>query len=356
MATQWALPSGLNSWVPRFDVSGMLVAGYSRNVDSFALNRYSETRPVSKPTGYYDSFYSRQFLRVRENNIQDFVWAPGQPRPSGTENSEYFTNNYFEANRYDFPITLDQQAVDLADWNQLSAHMQIIACQAMLARTIIAQGLLTNTSWGTHTASATTASASVTTPGKWNTGTDTNAVILASLNYGWNLIAQDTGGAVKPNQTCLVAPVSLATVMASSAEIHAYVRSSPFAQAALRGDSPSLNAGFGMPDMLYGARFCVEDTYQDTNQKYYNATTTDSPVGVQSSTVAYLLSRPGALVGIEGSPSWSTLIGLFHEEMQAETFSDTKNRLVEAHIVDYYTYVIPANVGQYSAFAYSSCQ
>ncbi len=46
-------------------------------------------------------------------------------------------------------------------------------------------------------------------------------------------------------------------------------------------------------------------------------------------------SRPGGLIGVEGSPDFSTL-GLFwfEDEMTLETFNDAKNRLIEGHVVE----------------------
>ena len=351
--TQYSYPSGENVWVPRYDVEGGLLTGFSRNVNSYPLNRYSQLVPVAKPTGYYGVWNSRQFLRVRESNISDFIWAPGQPRPNGSWNTEAFSFVYYEAERYDFPVILDQQAVNLADFAILSAHTEMLGDQCMLARTINAATTLSNVSWGTHTATATTASAAAPSGGGYfNVGTDSNPVILAAFQYGWTQINQDTGGSVNPDQTVFVVSVPGAAKMASSGEVHAYVKSSPFAQAALRGDSASLNAGWGLPDMLYGARIVVENTVQDTSQK--SATFgSDTLAYVYPDTTTYLLSRPGALVGVEGTPSWSTLIGLFYQEMQTETFSDPKDRLTEVHVSDYYVYIV-SPVGQYSGFQFTA--
>lgn len=114
--------------------------------------------------------------------------------------------------------------------------------------------------------------------------------------------------------------------------MHKFVANSPFAQAQVRGDAPGYNTTWGLPDKLYGVDVVVEDAVKVTSKKG----ATDARDFTTGGDTAYLIARPGGLVGVEGSPSFSFLQLFMYEEMGVESKDDPDNRRTNGRVVEMY--------------------
>lgn len=329
--------SGFNTFVPSFEASGHLVVSFSRNPKSFALNRYVQIVPVTKSVGYFLNLTAAEAARVINTNLSDFIWPDGNAAPDGNWGLESFTFVKYSTSRYAYPFAMGRKAEEQADWNILAHHAAIKAQQAMTARTLQILTLATTTgNWGSHTDTATNLSG-----GKWDAGTPTAPYIKKSLNAAAHVIMKDTLGVVQPKDMVLVIAPNLATKMSESQEVHTYLKENPIALDVLKGNE-NVNAVWGLPPSIYGYPIVVEDTVRVSTHK--DTRTADYAL---SGDVALLVSRPGGLVGVEGTPSFSTLTVFAYEEMSVEQRDDPDNRRVMGRVVDDFASALTASAAGY---------
>lgn len=325
-----AYQSGTNTYVPSFETSGHLTVGFSRNPKTFPVNQYVTITPVTKDTGYFLKLTAQNAARILNTNLSEFVWPDAADAPTGTWNDESFQFALFGALRYAWPFQLGYLAEQQADWKMEAFYAAMVAQQAMTARTLIAQTLLatagsydtghddTATNWG---------------GGKWDAGTSTAPYIKKSLLKMLRKMQVDTLGVVQAQDVVLVINPLVASGMAASAEIHDYVKSSPFVDKAIMdGSVAGKNASWGLPDSLYGIKVVVEDAVRVASAKG----ATLSADYIASSDEAYLLARPGELVGVAGGPSFSAVHFFMKEEMTVETKDDPDNRRKKGRVVEHY--------------------
>jgi len=323
-----AYPSGYNTFVPQFDASGQLVVEYSRNVKDFTLNDYITLTPVKKSIGYYLEINPEEAAKITDTDLSQFVFHDGNDAPTGIWNTESFEFKQFETKRYAFPYRLGYKAVEQADWQILASHAAIYAQLAMTARTQnVATLLTTSGNWGTHTDTATNLGG-----GKWDAGTTANPYIKKTINAVKQVIQKATLGALNVNKDLkLVLSPPLAVGMAESAEIHEYLKESPFAMEEIKGGT-SNNAMWGLPSQIYGMPICVDDTVKVTNKKGQTKATSY----IYDGDSAIFVARPGGLTAPSGGPSFSTVHIFSYEEMTVESKDDPDNRRTDARIVEDY--------------------
>ena len=332
-------PSGTNTFVPSFDATGQLIVAYSRNPKDFPLNRYVQIIPVKRSVGYYLKLTAENAARVLGSAAQDFVWHDGNDAPTGVWNLNSFNFLPFYTTRYAFPFRLGWKTIEQADWKIVATESASAAQQAMTARTlVVANKLTTSTNWNTnHVNSATSLGG-----GFWSAGTAANPIIKKSINAMAIQIQKDTLGVVRLKDLVLVISPVVADAMGRSQEVHTYLQQSPFALAQVRGDQPSQNGIWGLPDAHYGVPVVVEDTVIVTQKKGAAI----APAYLFNTNDAMLLARPGSLVS-EGSKSFST-VGLFMlEEMTAETKDDPDNRRTSGRVVEDYDVEILSDISGY---------
>ena len=346
-------PSGTNTYIPSFDATGELIVSFSRNPKSFSLNRYTTITPVKKSTGYYLKLTAEQAARVSNSNLNDFVWSDGNDAATGEGNKESFEFSSFKTERYNFPFRLGYKAVDQADWKLIAQHSAIVAQQAMTARTLLVSNAIeTSGNWASdafYTTGALALTGLNVNVGSASTltglaglakGTASNPVIKKFLNAVGIRINQKTLGAVAPKDLQIVMSPLVAQTLAVSEEIQDYLKQSPFALSQIRGDSPSQNGLYGLPDQLYGYNIVIEDAVRVDTKKRVTAV----PSYIFGNTLA-VLARPGQLVGFEGAPSFSALHLMMYEEMTVEQRDDPDNRRIAARVVEDYGVEIVAPVG-----------
>lgn len=318
--------SPTNGYVPSFDESGKLQVGYSRNQDSFALNQYVQIIKVKRNLGYYLRLSAKQAARMLSSSRPEFIWPRGNDAPTGEWNREGHEFVSFLTERVAFPVNIDYDMVEQADWDVKEQYSKILAQQAMTSRTL--EMLTTATTSGNYD----TGHADTCTNwsgGKWDVGTSTSPYIMSGLLAAAKKIQKDTIGVIQPRDLILVISPSLAIGMAKSAELHDYVKSSPYAKSGLVWEDKGLTGSWGVPPVLYGFKVIIEDAVRNAGRKG----DTDSNDYILGDT-AMLVARPGSLVSVGGGANFGTLAFFMKEEMNFESKDDVQNRRHQLRLVE----------------------
>jgi hypothetical protein len=340
-------PSGYNTFVPNHEATNRLVVGFSRNPNKFAINRYLQIVPVEQPIGYYLNLTVEECMRILGTDLSQMAWPDGNDAPTGEDGNESFEFLPFRAKRFAPSFRLGDIATGSAAWDMIRAHCELKAQQAMTARTQAAVTALTTTGnyQSTNTASTTTAGG-----GQWPDATTSNLYIKKSINYAVRAILQATGSVVGADDLQLVINPNLASEMGESQEIADFVKGSPFALDYIRGnlDGPEANRRFGLPVDYAGVKIVVEDAVKVTSKKGATRATSF----VLGDATPFITARPGGLVGVYGSPSFSTgtLFVVKNDDMTVETKHDADNRRTLGRVVDHYSMVVTAPA---SGFAFT---
>lgn len=334
-------PSGTNTFVPSFDASGHLVVAYSRNPKDFPLNKWTTLTPVKKSIGYYLQVTAEQAARIINSDLADFVWPDSNDAPSGIWGTESFNFQPYNTTRFAFPFRLGYKANEQADWKILALHAAFVAQQAMTGRAVRMINAATTT--GNYDSSH------VKTVKNWqatlggtqaflNAGTTSNPAIKNTFNGMAQQIVLDVNGAIKRGDLFVLFNPKTAAEMAASSEIQDYVKNSPFAMAQVRGDVPSNNGLWGLPDTLYGYNVIVEDTVKVTSRK--GATRSSSFAFPDNELL--MGARVGSQVSEAGGPSFSTYHIFAYEEMTVEQRDDPDNRRITGRVVEDYDVAVVA--------------
>lgn len=329
-------PSGFNTFVPSFDASGKLVVAYSRNPKDFPLNRWITLTPVKKSQGYFLQVTAEEAARIINSDLADFVWADGNDAPTGLWGNESFNFQAFGTTRYAYAFRIGYKAEQQADWKILAMYAAFKAQQAMTGRAVrcIAKALDSTQYASSHVSTATALGG-----GFFSAGGAGTPYIKKSLMSAAQQIQIDTNGAVKRDDLQLVIDPTLAAAMAESTEMMDFLKQSPVAMAQVRGDVPSNNGLWGLPDKLFGINLVVEDTVRVTSRKGAAARAAKyafvDSAGVAGNT-ALLCARPGQLVSEAAGPSFGTIHLFSYEEMTVEQRDDPDNRRIQGRVVDDY--------------------
>ena len=146
---------------------------------------------------------------------------------------------------------------------------------------------------------------------------------------GLRQIALGTAGAVRPEDINLVFSPVTANKVSQTAEVQNYVKNYPAALPFLQGSDTF--SKYGLPPYLFGVKVVVDDSVQVTSQKKASST---SRSFVWADDAVALLSRPGGLIGVEGSTSFSTVQIFAYEDMTVENWDDPHNRRIEGRVID----------------------
>jgi hypothetical protein len=339
-------PAASNVYVADHEASGRMTVDFSRNVNDFAVNTYTQLQPVTKTTGYYREVTIEEAGRLLNTNLSNFAWADGAPAPEGWDGTESFQWLAYRAERYQFAVSLGDLTIDQASWDIRNEYAAKKSQQAMTARTQLAITALTTAGnyAATHTASVAAISGNT---GTWAASTTARQDIKRSLNHAANIILQDTLAGIDVNDLVLVMSPGCAKEMSECQEIVDHIKGSPDALAQVRGELPGKNAIYGLPDKLYGFPIVIEKTVKTTSRKGATKATSF----VLPDATPFMCARPGGLVGVFGAPSFSTCVVFMYEEMTVETLRDEKDRRTLLRVVENYDVVMTAPV---SGFLFTS--
>lgn len=325
-----AFPSSQNVFVRNHEASGKLVIDFARNPNKFALNRYVQVIPVKQVAGYYLKMTVEEAGRIQQSDLKDFIWYDGDPAPEGRDNLESHAWLPFSTTRYAYPVPLGHRMIAQASWDMIAQYSSIKARQAMTARTQKVINVLTTA--GNWDASHTIDVEDIPgMSGNWSQSTVARQDLKRSLEYAALQIMKDTLSAVEPEEDLhLVIGPEDAAELSQTQEIVDHIKHSPEALAQVKGELKGRNTIFGLPDKIYGFPLEIEKTVKVTSKR--GATAVRQFILPKGS--ALLLARPGALEGVAGAPSFSTVSLFAYEEMTAETLTDPNNRRTQVRVVE----------------------
>lgn len=343
-------PSAYNGFIPQ--LTGQMIS-YIRDPSKFKLNKYVQYIEAPQPVGVYMRIDRDQPNRIVAD--ADHLWADGADRPTGDWNQIRFEEVDFRCKRRNYAWRLGNIAIRSAkdSWKPKEQSVGMVASQAMVNRTNRIWDLLdTSTNWAGNTDTANNLNNGA---GRWDTASGQSgdphflaikkALLKAALKV--NLM---TNAQVTPDDLVLVISPDAAMAMATTDEIHTYVKYGPFSREMLEG-SNNKNALWGLPPALYGFELIVEDcpivtsrpTAADTAH-----TTTSSRAYIKNATSACLMSRKGGINGNYGAPSFSTVqLYWYGWEMAVTQFDDPKNERVDGHVTDMFAEVLAAPLAGY---------
>lgn len=339
MATGY--PGNINTYVPTLELSGNLMVGFSRNVSDFPLNKYITVTPTKLPFGEYLYFNPLDLGRLR-NAPNGNKWAAGQLRPTGFHNNLGFQVKNFRAIRYNHSITLDQLAVDVANWPIQKTHSEALGQEAMTERAYQVCNVLTDS---TQYASSHVVTASALAGGFLDGGTTSDPRIYKALSGASVLIQKDTMGRVRQGDLFALMNNNTALKLSRSREIREYVMQQQNSRGmiAFKSNEGSWLNRYGLPEDLYSYPVVVEDTYYNGANRG-NASEAGTVVFPDNTILVGV--RKGGLESTEGAASYSTCHLFIYEDMVVEAHQDVRNRLLYMDVVDHY---IPQIVAPVSA-------
>lgn len=322
-----AVGGGLNTYVPSTNAlaTGALQVEFTRAVNTFPITKYAQIVAANQMTGYYLRLNSDDNVRVVDGN--EFAWPLGNDRPVGKMNEQDFVA--FTCQRYAFPFYIPNETVKQAAWDVVAQHARSKAQLAMTARCLRTATALTGstavtafTNVGNYYADGT----AISGVGPWTASTGNN--IQKGIQTALQRISLATGGAVRgETDIMMVISPTIANQLSQTAEVRDYVKNYPAALPFLQGADTF--AKYGLPPNLFGVQVVVDDSVRVTTRK--GASTTRSFIFGNS---AVFVSRPGGLVGMEGSTSFSTCQIFAFEDMTVENWDDPKDRRIEGRVID----------------------
>lgn len=323
-----SIGGGLNTFVPTFsEATGLIQTEFTRNVKSFALNRYTKLVPVTTTSGYFLRINSDEAVRVVNEN--DFRWAYGEDRPTGVNNDFEFAN--FTTKRYEKGFHIPYETAKVAAWDIVAQHARSRAAQLMTLRTQRALTVLT-------------------TAGNWTSGTNyfatgtllgsgaayTSGNIQKLFQTATEKLMVNTGGAIQMQDIVCVMSPKTAFKMSQSAELKDLIK---YTQGVDLMKGEANFSRYGIAPGLFGiGDVVIEDAVKVTNQKG----ATRSAQYILGTDAVLFVSRPQGLTGVEGGSNFATITNFVYEDMTVETFDDPVNRRTRGSIVDNGTFELTA--------------
>lgn len=353
MTTTAIHPGGANTFVPSTEATQNMIVDFSRNVNSFALNKYLYIVPVTKMVGIYTRMTVEEAGRILNGNERN--WPIGTPRPRNAGRREKFEMPKYGTERYHFGYEIPGETSDQASWDILKQHGDIIAQAAMTFRTYQAATLLqTSGNWpAANTIDVDSITSLGGAPGQWDASTTARLAIKKSIRYALQVIQKQTLGGIRLADVKLVIGPELAGAMAESQEIADFVKGSPDAIKYLKNELGP-NAMYGLPQYLYGVELIIEDAVKVTTRKGASSTTKSYVWDSDSACFLYRAGGKGGrdsgndgLVGTTDSnnaPTFSTVTCFMYEEMTVESKYNADDRLNEGRIVENYDMQLTAPI------------
>lgn len=334
-----SIGGGLNTFVPTFsEATGLIQTEFTRNVKSFALNRYTKLVPVTATSGYYLKINSDEAVRVV--NEADFRWAYGEDRPTGINNDFEFVN--FSTKRYEKGFHIPYETAKVAAWDIVAQHARSRAAQLMTLRTNRALSVLTTSgNWGNNYSATFDALTGLTSGGV----EDGNATDKPYTQRMFQTVVENimiaTGGAIQMQDIVCVMSPKTAQRISRTAEMKDLIKYTQGVDL-MKGDGNY--SRYGLAPALFGiGDIVIEDAVKVTTAKG----ATRSADYILSTGAVLFVSRPQGLVGVEGGSNFATISNFVYEDMTVETFDDPINRRTRGSIVDNGTFEMTAPLAGY---------
>lgn len=322
---------GLNTFVPTFsEATGLIQTEFTRNVKSFALNRYTKLVPISVTSGYYLKINSDEAVRVVDE--KDFRWAYGQDRPTGINNDFDFIQ--FTTKRFEKGFHIPYETAKVAAWDIVAQHARSRATQLMTLRTQRALTVLTTA--GNWTSNVNYfADFDTLTSGSGGAYSTTNGIQILFQTAVEKMMI-NTGGAIQMQDIVAVMSPKTAFNIAQDDEIKDLIK---YTQGVNFLQGSGNFSRYGLTPNLFGiGDIVIEDAVKVSTAK--GATRSADYILAENAVI--FVSRPQGLVGVEGGSPFSTITNFVYEDMTVETFDDPVNRRTRGSIVDNGTFELTA--------------
>lgn len=343
-------PGPLSVFIPAFQgkQTANLITSYARDPKKFLVNKLPTRTPTPLMAGNFLQLRPEALARtVVDPNAA--IWVDGQMRPAGTHNQQDYRAVPYVCQRRNESAYLGWQTRDQAVWpiqdTQLGAlgHLMMTRrTQAFYALAMASANHIT-TGNNSHVRTANQWSSIGGTGGFFSAGTSTNPIIKRALLQVGNSIRKSTLAAVDYSQLTLVITPGTAIAMSTSAEIHDYLARNPLALAQVRGDSPSQNGQWGLPDKLYGLDLAIDATLRTTSPRLEVPGSFSDILSTDDNT-ALVMTTPGAMgenVGQVNSAFSSVHMFVYNgEEMVVETQDEPWHKRTLMAVSETYTFAM----------------
>ena len=313
------------------------------------MNQFIQYIPVTKMSYIWYRLSRDDSIRVPAGMSDAAVWADGQSRKGrGKDKGTRFAAQTGELVRRDEAVNVGWLTASMNDyWPVLQTELENIVSRMLTMRSQLIWNAIPNAAWTfPNTQPANSLNGGL---GNWKTASDDpgsphfNAIQQTLLN-AVRYIELMTNGAVTQEDLVLVLNYDDAIQIANSPEIRHVLNVNQ--QATIGNQGFVAGQQNGLPVMLYGVRVVVENSAIVTSLPLANgveATVDVDRTWIMPSGTAYLLSRPGSLLGAPGSRSFST-VQVYHLDslIEVEVFPDTQDRLTEAHCCESIDIQLPA--------------
>jgi hypothetical protein len=359
----FAAPGYQNVYLPGYmgdgEARNMLLVGFPFNEESWALPNYVTVIGQDKPKFFYARWYGADFLRRPHAGSLDRAWADGAERPRAQVGPRHIFQAV-EMHRFSESDVVGDMAEEFSDIGSLiKIKQETLAGECMIDRTIQTQAkILTSGNWQSSPAHyyakyGVLANAAVTlgystgyfgVAGVDNVsgGTINDPFISNLFSHAINTISLESNARVKPQDLVAVMNPITASRLAKTQEIRAYMAQQSGSLDVLQGKNPAFWPAFGLPNPLYGVKILVDYTPKVTT-KVDNINEDTKVYAVQNGAIEFL-ARPGGVVGMASSRSFSTVCIFQHEKdaMKPETIPDVRSRRTEVMLTDFYVPEIAA--------------
>lgn len=337
----FAIPGPYSGYAPSTEATGGLLIGYARNEKDWAVLRITKTINVKQMVGLYIKWASQQAARISSDGSAE-EWADGTIADSGVDNVEAFQMEGYRTKRYRYAFGIGELTAQQATFGMVVANQSVEAQRCMTQRTNMCYRAIASATYPSGqnviVDNAGAGGALFASGDNFATGTTANPYIKIALNDVAVSINQNTLGKVTPAQLKIVMNPNTARTMSQSQEIQDLVKQSIWGMAQLRGDSAKNNGQWGLPDKLYNYEVEVDPTVMSTGLR-----PSFTPIYAMPENTIYVLARIGALEGLLGEPSFSTVCGFFYGgEMVTELKNDIDNKMILGRIITNYQYVVVA--------------
>lgn len=340
MAFAYAGPT--NAYLPTLELSGNLQIGYSRNRNSYAINRWTRFRNCQRTHGLYRQFNPLDYNRIKSGNARQFIWAPGTASPGGQDGSVGFQNVQYNCDRRAYPCDLDLLTDQQADYDIAKDATENAANLAMVVRTLEATNVIVTS--GNHIASH-VYTATAAAGGFLSGATEADPRIKKALQYGTLRILRDSNTTVKPSQIVAVMNPNTAQLLSQTQEMHSVFARSRFAQGLVTGD---LTDDYGLSSHLYTHPIVVEDATYNLFARE-DAVTPEAQAFVFPDNTIALVTVTGDEDN-KGLPANTRNISSLNffvygpDDMKVETETNTYDRILRMKVVDNFDVQLTAPV------------
>lgn len=319
-----------NGYVPNHAASQGLVVAFQRETNEFPLTKYCQIVTCDEMTGLYLRMTTEDAGRIAGSDDRSSEWPDGAVRPNVDGNGEQHRFENFSCKRTIEQDTVGDLSKQQASWNVVQQKSATLGQKAMTKRTRAVLTALTDAA-AYETGHVESVASIPGNSGTWAQSTVSRQDIKRSLNFGFKKINLATLSKVRRSDLKLVLSPACAMEISSSPEIVNLIANSVHSKAYIEGKL--WDGDWLLPQYIYGIEVAIEDTSAVSSKK---GAATVSKNYLLSESRAMLIARPGGLMGLYGSPSFSSVTLFVHNSgnLAVETLNDVDNKRTVISVID----------------------